>query len=88
MPQTWHLPRGEKLHGSRADQTVVQGYDRDDPRRATRGIKSTLYNPLQADHKYDVNSFVEQFQDMGILFNTVMENAASELVQTDFGKFP
>ena len=88
MPQTWHLPRGEKLHGSKADQTVVQGYDRDNLQRATRGIKSTLYNPLPADHIYDVNSFVEQFQDMGILFNTVMENTASELVQTDFGKFP
>ena len=37
MPQTWHLPRGEKMHGSKADQTVVQGNDRDNPHRAARG---------------------------------------------------
>ncbi len=88
VPQTWHVPRGEKLHGTKADQTVVQGYDRDDPHRATRGIKSTLYNPLPADHEYDVHSFVEGFQNMGLLSNTVFENTVVELVQTDFGKFP
>jgi hypothetical protein len=27
LPQTWHIPRGPKLHGDKADNIVVQGYD-------------------------------------------------------------
>jgi hypothetical protein len=29
LPQTWHIPRGPKLHGDKADNIVVQGYDRE-----------------------------------------------------------
>ncbi|XP_046577620.1 uncharacterized protein LOC124285440 [Haliotis rubra] len=48
LPQTWHLPRGEKIKGAQSDNIVVQGYDTDNPTRITKGVQSNLYNPLQS----------------------------------------
>ncbi|XP_069109084.1 uncharacterized protein [Argopecten irradians] len=85
LPQAWHIPRGEKLHGSKADDVVVYGYDRENPHRPTRGIKSTLYNPLPSDFQQDCDAVLDHFTDMNIMFNTVAGNT-SEMVQTKFGR--
>ena len=86
MPQTWHFPRGEKLQGEKVDNIVVQGYDRNDPQKATKGIKSTLFNPICGEEELDVDSFLHEIKDMNIMFNTSVENT-DERVQTKFGKF-
>ncbi|XP_076116381.1 uncharacterized protein LOC143083892 [Mytilus galloprovincialis] len=88
LPQTWHVPRGQKLHGEKAANIVVQGYDREDPQRATKGIKSTLYNPIPGNEAINVNDLLGQVKDMDILFDTVVTEHRTELVQTEFGKFP
>lgn len=48
LPQTWHVPRGENISGSAADNVVVYGYDVKSPQRQPRGLKSTVYNPLNS----------------------------------------
>lgn len=86
LPQTWHVPRGEKLQGEKVDNIVVQGYDRNNPQRATKGIKSTLYNPICGEEELDVNGFLDEIKDLNIMFNTSVENS-TERVQTKFGNF-
>ncbi|XP_048749370.2 uncharacterized protein LOC125661419 [Ostrea edulis] len=86
LPQTWHVPRGEKLQGEKVDNIVVQGYDRNNPQRATKGIKSTLYNPICGEEELDVNGFLDEIKDLNIIFNTSVENS-TERVQTKFGNF-
>lgn len=44
--QTWHIPREIQLRGDKVDNIEVQGYDRSNPNRETKVIKSTLYNSL------------------------------------------
>ena len=46
MAKTWHIPRGEKIGGSSSDDVKVQGYGTDFPQRKTKGLRSTLYNPI------------------------------------------
>ena len=46
LPQTWHIQRGEKIGRSSSDDVKVQGYSTDFPQRQTRGLQSTLYNPI------------------------------------------
>nr|XP_022300975.1 uncharacterized protein LOC111109184 [Crassostrea virginica] len=62
------------------------GYDRNDPQGATKGIKSTLFNPICGEEELDVDSFLHEIKDMNIMFNTSVENT-DERVQTKFGKF-
>ena len=45
LTQTWHVPRGEKLCGSSADNVIVHGYNVKLPQQP-RGLRSTLYNPI------------------------------------------
>ena len=82
MPQTWHFPRGEKLQGDKVDNIVVQGYDRNDPQRATKGIKSTLYNPICGEEELDVDSFLDNIKDMKTQlrgFKQNLENSKREM---------
>lgn len=46
ISQTWHIPREIQLRGDKVDTIEVQGYDRSNPKRETKDIKSTLYNSL------------------------------------------
>lgn len=87
LPQTWHVPRGEKLKGDRVDNLVIQGYDRQDPQRATQGIRSTLYNPSNVGETFNMESFLSDIGDMDILFPTVASKSA-DMVHTGFGNFP
>lgn len=89
LPQTWHIPRGEKLHGDKVENITVQGYDRTNPKRATKGIKSTLYNPVTENDSLNVEALVAEMADTEILFKTVVVNDANnEHIQTNFGKVP
>ncbi|KAJ8307432.1 hypothetical protein KUTeg_015516, partial [Tegillarca granosa] len=36
LPQTWHIPRGDKIAGSSADDTIVCGYNQNNPYRQPR----------------------------------------------------
>ena len=82
--KTWHIPTGPKLHGDKAENIVVQGYDRENPQRATKGIKSTLYNPISGEESLNICSLVDQMKDMDILFSTVAMENDTDLVQAQF----
>ncbi|KAJ8300211.1 hypothetical protein KUTeg_021730 [Tegillarca granosa] len=41
---TWHITRGDKIAGSSADDTIVWGYNQNNPNRQPRGSLSTMYN--------------------------------------------
>ncbi|CAG2189628.1 unnamed protein product [Mytilus edulis] len=69
------------------DSIVVQDYDREDPQRATNGIKSTLYNPIPGNEAINLNDLLVQVKDMDILFDTMVSEHRTEVVQTEFGKF-
>ncbi|CAC5359642.1 unnamed protein product [Mytilus coruscus] len=49
LPQTWPIPRGEKLKGSQVDDVVVCGYNSKSPYRQPHGLRSTLYYPSKID---------------------------------------
>lgn len=51
QPQTWHMPRGERVSGTEVQDIVAHGYNKrrgpmEEPQRA---VKSTLYNPLRTE---------------------------------------
>ena len=87
VPQTWHQPLGEKLHRSKLDDIVVQGYDKENHNRQTKGIWSTLYNPIPKEGNFDLNNLVAETQNLNIQFPTVL-GAGTDKVQTKFDKFP
>ena len=51
LPQTWHIPRGNKISGAPVHDLEVCGYSKveqsstDQP----RAIRSTLYNPVRGE---------------------------------------
>jgi len=87
LPQTWHHPRGEKLRGTKVDDIVVQGYDKENPHRPTKGIRTTLCNPIPDNADFDVEDLASKTIGLNILFPTVLCFEA-EKVQTKFGKYP
>ncbi|XP_062578059.1 uncharacterized protein LOC134239948 [Saccostrea cucullata] len=88
LPQTWHVPRGEKLRGEKTDNLTIRGYDKENPLRRTKGIKSTLYNPVSKNESVDINTLLDKMADTNILFNTVVgESSDTVTVDTRFGKF-
>ncbi|XP_055999005.1 uncharacterized protein LOC130047656 isoform X3 [Ostrea edulis] len=92
LPQTWHIPRGERIAGSVSDDVTVQGYDPKFPQRQTRGLRSTLYNPIPSSaEKLDVYKLCENLSvvDKTCLFlSNVSLSAQNKDVDTRFGKFP
>ncbi|KAK3099804.1 hypothetical protein FSP39_010007 [Pinctada imbricata] len=88
-PQTWHEPRGEKLHAAKVDNIVVQGYDRQNPQRATKGIKSTMYQPMSKGVDLNIDALLSKTQGMDILFGTVADKEqTTKTVTTKFGDYP
>lgn len=66
ISQTWHIPREIQLRGDKVDTIEVQGYDRSNPKRETKDIKSTLYNSLSTpDDIFYVHWFTNHW---GIFF--------------------
>ncbi|XP_048747853.2 uncharacterized protein LOC125660050 [Ostrea edulis] len=45
----WHVPRGEKTCGSSAENVVMYGYNAKSPPQQPCELRSTLYNPINAD---------------------------------------
>lgn len=89
LPQTWQIPRGEKLKGSQVDDVVVCGYNSKSPYRQPRGLRSTLYNPSKIDFP-PVRELCEAVSkvDNSILMLSVCSGTSQETTDTKFGKFP
>lgn len=89
LPQTWHVPRGEKISGSAADNVVVYGYDVKSPRRQPRGLKSTLYNPLNSSllPVFQLCSCVSQADSTCLLLSVVNVKEKGESLINTKGKF-
>nr|XP_022292919.1 uncharacterized protein LOC111103754 [Crassostrea virginica] len=92
LPQTWHIPRGEKIGGTSSDDVKVQGYGTDFPQRQTRGLRSTLYNPIPSGvMNLDVKKLCEDVSKVDktclLLSNISFSNHITN-VDTKFGKFP
>ncbi|XP_076070586.1 uncharacterized protein LOC143042205 [Mytilus galloprovincialis] len=89
LPQTWHIPRGEKLKGSPVDDVVVCGYNSKSPYRQPRGLRSTLYNPSKIDFS-PVTELCEAVAkvDSSILMLSVCNSTSQQTTDTKFGKFP
>ncbi|XP_048257436.1 uncharacterized protein LOC124116966 [Haliotis rufescens] len=47
LPQTWHIPRGDKIRGMSVQEVEVVGYKRDSDEQH-KPVKSTLYNPIRS----------------------------------------
>ncbi|XP_033726735.1 uncharacterized protein LOC117316303 [Pecten maximus] len=92
LPQTWHIPRGEKIGGSVSSDVTLQGYDPKCPQRQTRGLRSTLYNPIPSGvEKLDVQKLCENLYkvDKTCLFLTnVSLSSQQKEIDTKYGKFP
>ncbi|KAK3106013.1 hypothetical protein FSP39_010896 [Pinctada imbricata] len=91
LPQTWHIPRGEKLAGSVCNDVTVQGYDVKCPQRQTRGLRSTLYNPIQGGEKLDVRKLYENVLSVDktcLFLSNISIDSQDKDTETKFGKFP
>ncbi|KAK3106870.1 hypothetical protein FSP39_001733 [Pinctada imbricata] len=92
LPQTWHVPRGEKLAGTASNNVTVQGYNAKNPYKETRGIRSTLYNPIPTTiHNLPFTQLCLNLEkiDKSCLFLTVFNVDDQESnTETKFGKFP
>ncbi|CAC5419265.1 unnamed protein product [Mytilus coruscus] len=88
-PQTWHIPRGEKLKGSQVNDVVVCDYNSKSPYRQPCGLRSTLYNPSKIDFP-PVRELCEAVSkvDNSILMLSVCSGSSQETTDTKFGKFP
>ncbi|CAC5395493.1 unnamed protein product [Mytilus coruscus] len=88
LPQTWHIPRGEKLKGSQVDDVVVCGYNSKSPYRQPCGLRSTLYNPSKIDFP-PVRELCEAVSkvDNSILMLSVCSGTSQETTDTKFANF-
>ena len=71
LPQTWYQPRGEKLRGTKVDDIVVQGYDTENHHRPTKGIRTSLYNPIPDNADFDIEDLASKTIGLNILFFTM-----------------
>lgn len=94
LPQTWHIPRGEKLKSSKVEDVVVRGYDQQNPSRQTKGIKSTLTNPITPGciptPPVQVLLYNLKQQNINCMLQSIIEPATNVNVNvmTKFGNFP
>ncbi len=92
LPQTWHIPRGDRIRGMEVQEVQVVGYgnrqsDRHQP------IKSTLYNPIRTMFPESFDTFFEKLRvtnPSSTLLTTVPPTGTPfpEQVPTKFGPFP
>lgn len=91
QPQTWHEPRGEKIHGKAVQDLEVSGYSRAGKRRDADGVpqmlRSTLYNPIRGkpvDWKANLHNLKEAMPNMLAL--PALQNFGVAAVSTRFGQ--
>ncbi|XP_062581922.1 uncharacterized protein LOC134243706 [Saccostrea cucullata] len=90
LPQTWHVPRGEKICGSSSDNITVTGFNTSDPRMKTRGLKTTLYNPINSECS-PIGELCEALSSIDkscLLLSVVSPSEQQKDVCTKFGNFP
>lgn len=91
LPQTWHVPRGEKVAGSSIDNVRVLGFDMRNPYVPPRGIRTTLYNPIENVSELPLQELcdnLEEVDDTCMLLSVVNLERQEKVVDTKFGKFP
>lgn len=92
LPQTWHIPRGEKIGGASSDNTSVVGYDSRNSQRQTRGIHSTLYNPIPSNYGElpltELCNNLEAIDKSCLLLSVVNPEDQTRDTATKFGNFP
>ena len=90
QPQTWHAPRGEKIHGKAVQDLEVIGYshgNREDRCEVPQVLRSTLYNPIRGnpiDWKANVNKLQKAMPNMLAL--AAMQTSTTQNVTTKFGQ--
>lgn len=89
LPQTWHVPRGERISGSAADNVEVYRYNVKSPQRQPRGLKSTVYNPmnLSLPPVSQLCSSVSQTDSTCLLLSVVNVKEKGESLINTKGKF-
>lgn len=89
LPQNWHEPHGEKISGNAADNVVVYRYDVKSPQRQSRGLKSTVYNPLNLAllPVSQLCTSVSQVNSTCLLLSVVNVKDDGSFINTKFGKF-
>ncbi|CAG2195245.1 unnamed protein product [Mytilus edulis] len=92
LPQSWHMPRGEKVKGNTADDVIVVGYDTKSPYRQPRGLRSTLYNPIKVPLPpvSDLCSAIADIDNTCLLLSVSSHHNTStcNMIETRFGKYP
>ncbi|XP_056000210.1 uncharacterized protein LOC125676125 [Ostrea edulis] len=92
LPQTWHVPRGEKICGSSAENVIVHGYNAKSSPQQPRGLRSTLYNPINSvvPKISELCSRVSEADKTCLLLTVVNLSGKGdcEYTETKFGKFP
>ena len=90
QPQTWHAPRGEKIHGKAVQDLEVNGYshgNRDDGCEVPQVLRSTLYNPIRGNPigwKANINKLQKAMPNMLAL--AAMQTSTTQIVTTKFGQ--
>lgn len=90
LPQTWHAPRGTTIRGTEIDQVEVHGYNRKDPTKETKAIKSKLYNPIR-DQLPPVEDLLQDIQSVfptSLLLTCTATSDLTPTINTKFGLFP
>uniref|UniRef100_A0A8W8NUK7 SWIM-type domain-containing protein n=1 Tax=Magallana gigas TaxID=29159 RepID=A0A8W8NUK7_MAGGI len=90
LPQTWHIPRGEKIGRSASTDVTVMGYSPSNPRKPTKGIKSTLYNPINTEclPLEELCSALSNIDKSCLFLSVVDPEHQQKDVGTKFGNFP
>jgi hypothetical protein len=87
LPQTWHTPRGSKIRGIEVGQVSVHGYNRIDPKKETKSINSTLYNPVR-EQLPPVDDLLDDIQSVfprSMILTCTNTSDSIPTIQTKFG---
>ena len=89
LPQTWHLPRGQKITGTAVQDMQVSSYSKAEVKEtAPNVIKSNLYNPLRTD--VDWHTKHDKVQDTApeLLILAAIKEKPALTVPSKFGPVP
>ena len=92
LPQTWHVPRGNKISGAAVHDLEVCGYSKveDSNTEQPRATRSTLYNPVRGepinwmDHYMKLHQTAPDF----LVLPAIKPRSDVTMVQSKFGPVP